>query len=207
MSPSAPIIRKRPIIGRSHAAGVSVSQKGQPASTRPLGVIFVSSKAPFMSVVNRAVKALDRGPGGARWSSTKVAPLLADRVAKAQAREIVALPTQGQASDWRTARQREVLLLATGHAISKSVLIAGWFRRQQGYVVTVRTRWAATVDDIFTFEGVEAETEQGEAGEAVEVDDAMDMDMDADKKAARKELRKSTRVRTLSCLEVAIRLK
>ncbi|EPE08085.1 hypothetical protein F503_00868 [Ophiostoma piceae UAMH 11346] len=199
-STDKPIIRKRPIIGRSHAAGVSASQKGQPASTRPLGVIFVSSKTPFMSVVNRSVKVLDRGPGGARWSSTKVAPLLADRIAKAQARDIDALPTQGKASDWRTARQREVLLLATGHAISKLVLIAGWFRRQQGYVVTVRTRWAATVDDIFTFEGADDETEEGD------VDDDV-MDIDAGKEAVLKELRKSTRVRTISCLEVAIRLK
>lgn len=205
MATSETIIRKRPIIGRSYASGVSPAQaqspRGQPASVKPLGVIFVSTKAPFMSVVNRCIKTLDRGPGGARWSSTKVAPLLADRIAKAQNREV----DTTRNTDWKTVRQREVLLLATGHAISKLVLISGWFRRQQGYVVTVRTRWASTVDDIFTFEGTdgkEAEAEADADAEGEQADEAMDIDTEKTRI-----LLKSTRQRVMSVLEVAIRLK
>lgn len=203
------ITRKRPILGRGQPAAASV---------KPLGVLFVSSKAPFMSVVNRAIKVLDRGPGGARWSSTKVLPL-AERISRVQEEAA----SGGGSGNYKLARQREVLLLATGHAIDKLVLIAAWFRRQPGagYVVTVRTRWSATVDDIFSLStsaaatgGLDDNAAEGETGEAItgeqqdaEGGDSTMIDLDGQRDAGISAPRRSTRLRNVSCLEVAVRLK
>ncbi|CAK7201557.1 hypothetical protein SEUCBS139899_004263 [Sporothrix eucalyptigena] len=168
------ITRKRAVLGR-----------GQPAQAaiKPLGVLFVATKAPFLSVVNRTVKLLDKGPGGARWSSTKVTPL----------EERVAAQSVVSPADAKMARSRSVLLLSTGHAITKLVQIAAWFQRQPSYVVTIRTRSSATVDDIFTM----AET----VGEGDNEDN-----MEVDTPAAT-EPQRSTRLRNVNCLEVAVRLK
>ncbi|CAK7215136.1 hypothetical protein SBRCBS47491_002379 [Sporothrix bragantina] len=182
---SKTITRKRAIAGRGQPAA---------AATKPLGVLFVATKAPFLSVVNRTVKLLDKGPGGARWSSTKVVPL-EERVQQ----------TMGGTtnfSDAKTARSRSVLLLGTGHATTKLIQIAAWFQRQPGYVVAVRTRSSATVDDVFTMEVV------GEAGDDDKdkdnEEDAMEVDAHTTKTT---EPRRSTRRRNVNCLEVAVRLK
>ena len=157
-----------------------------------------------MSVVNRTVKLLDKGPGGARWSSTKVVPL-EERVQQTMAAASsansahAAGATTASSSDAKTARARSVLLLGTGHATTKLIQIAAWFQRQPGYVVAVRTRSSATVDDVFTVEVI------GEEDDSVHGDDGDD-GMDVDTPAA-SEPRRSTRRRNVNCLEVAVRLK
>ncbi|KIH93783.1 hypothetical protein SPBR_09176 [Sporothrix brasiliensis 5110] len=208
------ITRKRAILGR-----------GQPASAavKPLGVLFVGTKAPFMSVVKRAIKTLDKGPGGARWSSTKV-KTLPERIALAQEAPIHAATTAatgtGTGSIYKAARQREVVILGTSHAISKLALVAAWFQRQQNYVVTVRTRSAVSIDDVYTFVGGEAEDgdngdNDGGGADADDADGPADtMDIDAPARTATTatttaatQPHKSTRLRNMSCLEVAVRLK
>ncbi|CAK7229823.1 hypothetical protein SCUCBS95973_007358 [Sporothrix curviconia] len=185
------ITRKRTIAGRGQPAA---------AATKPLGVLFVATKAPFLSVVNRAVKLLDKGPGGARWSSTKVVPL-EERVSSVTKTMAMTAATTTTASDAKTARSRSVLLLGTGHATTKLVQIAAWFQRQPGYVVAVRTRSSATVDDVFTVETIgEGDDDDGEDDD----EDAMEVDSTTKKTT---EPRRSTRRRNVNCLEVAVRLK
>ncbi|KAL1887930.1 hypothetical protein Sste5346_009875 [Sporothrix stenoceras] len=204
------ITRKRAILGR-----------GQPAlaSVKPLAVLFVGTKAPFMSVVKRAIKTLDQGPGGSRWSSTKVKSL-PERIAQAQEAPIHSATTTAAAgasagASYKTARQREVVILGTGHVLSKLVLVAAWFQRQEGYVVTVRTRSAVSIDDVFTFVGGKQEGEDEndeETGDAIdEAADTMDVDVPSSTTTATaptmSQPQKSTRLRNMSCLEVAVRLK
>lgn len=183
-------------------------------------MIFVGTKAPFMSVVKRAIKTLDKGPGGSRWSSTKVKSL-PERIAQAQEAPIHSATTTSAAgasagASYKTARQREVVILGTSVVISKLVLVAAWFQRQQDYVVTVRTRSAVSIDDVFTFEGGKADDgedgkdDKEDAGnDAEEVADAMDVDVPASTTTTNtpSQPRKSTRLRNMSCLEVAVRLK
>lgn len=168
-----------------------------------------------MSVVKRAIKVLDKGPGGARWSSTKV-KTLPERIELAQVAPINAATTTSAAgantgASYKTARQREVVILGTGHAIGKLVLVAAWFQRQLGYVVTVRTRSAVTVDDVYTFVGGKAEDDNVEStgGDADNTADTMEVDVAASTEtdAAATKAQMSTRLRNLSCLEVAVRLK
>lgn len=200
------IARRRPIIGRGHP---------ESAFGRPLGVIYVSRQAPFMSLIKRAIKVLDEGPGGAKWSATRVLPL-DDRV-KANQAAIAGAPASAKRTDLRAVRQREVHLLATGHAISKLTMVAAWFQRQQGYVVQVRTRWSATVDDLLIPAGRDGDSGDGKGDSdslgAPDPDAQGDKDGEQDAhqqdKAAAAESqwpRLEVRPRNVSCLEVAIRL-
>jgi hypothetical protein len=200
------ITRKRAILGRGQPASASV---------KPLGVLFVATKAPFISVVKRAIKTLDKGPGGARWSSTKV-KTLPERIAQAQEAPIhAATTTAGAGASYKTARQREVVILGTSHAIGKLALVAAWFQRQQGYVVTLRTRSAVSIDDVYTFVGGKAggdsDDDQGAStsDEANDAADTMDFDVPTGTASATTTTvpQKSTRLRNMSCLEVAVRLK
>ncbi|EFX01913.1 hypothetical protein CMQ_4984 [Grosmannia clavigera kw1407] len=192
------IARRRPIIGRGHPAS---------AFGKPLGVIYVSRQAAFMSLVNRAIKLLDEGPGGAKWSATRVLPL--NERAKANRQAITGPPASAKRSDLRAVRQREVHLLATGHAISKLTLVAAWFQRQQGYVVEVRTRWSATVDDLLIPVGGDSSDGSGK-GETGGLEhpqsDEQDREQDKTGDTASQWPRHETRLRNVSCLEVAIRL-
>ncbi|OAA60268.1 hypothetical protein SPI_05392 [Niveomyces insectorum RCEF 264] len=208
------ITRKRAIIGR-----------GQPPSKvgKPLAVLYVSSRAPFMSLVNRAIKVLDKGPGGARWSATKVLPLqdrvdAAQRAAGDDAADAKRRAAPRSLREWRATRQREVVLLATGHAIERLTLVAAWFRRQEGYVVGLRTRWSSTIDDLFFPPGSGEAPADAKPESADRPDTVMDDETDADGKQAgggvplaehkeNESLRHDTRLRNVSCLEVSIRLK
>lgn len=143
-------------------------------------------------MINRAVKLLDKGPGGARWSSTKVLPLEERISAVSASTEANSHLTAGAE---KTARSRSVLLIGTGHATTKLIQIAAWFQRQPGYVVAVRTRSSATVDDVFTID-IPGEDKGDDMEEAMEVDTQ-----------APTEPRRSIRRRNVNCLEVAVRLK
>ncbi|CAK7271583.1 hypothetical protein SEPCBS119000_004680 [Sporothrix epigloea] len=177
------IVRKRAIAGR-----------GQPgaAAIKPLGVIFVATKAPFLSIINRTVKLLDKGPGGARWSSTKVLPL-EERISAVSASAEANTHTATGVD--KTARSRSVLLIGTGHATTKLVQLAAWFQRQPGYVVAVRTRSSETIDDVFTMETTGEDDNEAE-------EDGMEIDTQPSAGP-----RRSIRRRNVNCLEVAVRLK
>ncbi|KAK3186133.1 hypothetical protein K4F52_005123 [Lecanicillium sp. MT-2017a] len=74
-----------------------------------------------------------------------------------------------------------VRLMGTGKAVEKTVSLASWFAQQADCGVEVRTRTVATVDDVV---GVEAAAEEEQEQEEDE-----------------------SRLRRLSCLEVAVWLK
>ncbi len=79
--------------------------------------------------------------------------------------------------DGRGKRNEEVLIKGTGKAIEKVVRMAAWWKEQSDVVVVIRTGSVGAVDDVLDT-GVE-----GEGGEG------------------------QSRVRRVSCLEVAVRLR
>lgn len=163
-----------------------------------------------MSVIRRAIKVLDKGPGGARWSATKAQPL-PDRIGqfeKAMANTRSPTSIAGNGDDLRITRQREILLLGSGHAINKLVLVAAWFRSQQGYAVTVRTCWSSTIDDVLVFSGDEVGTYTDTKVKDVHDNVAHSHYDEGDKLGeVQGPTQESARMRNVSCLEVAIRLR
>lgn len=77
--------------------------------------------------------------------------------------------------------QTVVTVMGTGKAIAKTVAVASWFEQQGDCIVKMKTRTVATVDDV-----VVVEDEEEDGGFGVE---------------------NESRVRKLSCLEVAVSLK
>lgn len=110
-------------------------------------VIKVSSGASFMSLVRRARKALDKAPG--RQSTTGLP--LAARVAQLKVGGSGGAGAGGAGGG--TGRVfsdalDDVVLVATGRAISKAVDVAGLFTREKDLLVLMRTRSLRAVDDV-----------------------------------------------------------
>lgn len=113
-------------------------------------VIKVSSGASFMSLVRRARKALDKAPG--RQSTTGLP--LAARVAQLKVGGSGGAGAGGVGgAGGGTGRVfsdalDDVVLVATGRAISKAVDVAGLFTREKDLLVLMRTRSLRAVDDV-----------------------------------------------------------
>lgn len=156
-----------------------------------------------MAVVKRVRKALESG-GGAQPRSTRGLPLTA---------RVAALSTGGRAAAGRYSSNSsggedggndggdgEVIVLGTGRAIEKTMNVAAWFQRQNDCRVSLRTRSVAAVDDVVL-------------GGAKHADGDWDADADADPDDADAEQEDDdetedhTRIRMVSCLEVAVRLR
>lgn len=163
--------------------------------------VYVGSKTPFMAVVKRVRKALDSS-GGAQPKSTRGLPLTA---------RVAALSTGGRATSGRgnndsdsgqdgsnEGGEGEVIVLGTGKAIEKTLNVAAWFQRQNDCRVSLRTRSVAAVDDVVV-------------GTAKNADGDWDADADPDDADAEPEgddeAEDHSRVRMVSCLEVAVRLR
>lgn len=116
-------IQKRPLL-----------RPQQPASSNS-NLIYVSSSAPFIALVKRIRKQLDRSLKG-RAPSTR-GRTLAERVQ--------ILETDGGTSGGGNC---EVLVLGTGKAIEKTLSVASWFMGQGDCHVNVKTGTVSTVDDI-----------------------------------------------------------
>lgn len=156
-----------------------------------------------MAVIKRVRKALEGG-GGAQSRSTRGLPLTA---------RVAALSTSGRVATGRNninndngqagsheGSDGEVVVLGTGRAIEKTLNVAAWFQRQNDCHVSLRTRTVAAVDDIVL-------------GHAKDADADWDADADADPNETYgdqerdDEAEDHSRVRMVSCLEVAVRLR
>ncbi|KAJ2896849.1 hypothetical protein MKZ38_005148 [Zalerion maritima] len=164
---------------KQHGGGGNDSKKAGPSSKlpslpkgskiikRPLAhrlghspnrTVYVSSKAPLMSLVKRVRKKMDRDGGGARLSSTKGLPLLAQLdnlyVRKSGAGASSSAKTTGENDDAEAGQaaqgseKHEVKLLATGKAIEKAIEVAAFFGRQPDCLVAIRSGSLSTVDEV-----------------------------------------------------------
>lgn len=163
-------VNKRPI-SRTQAL-----QRGSLASPKQR-IIYVGTKSPFMSVVSRARKALNNGPGGLRANSSSKGLPLAARVA-ALSTGITSTERQAEDGD----RAEEVLIRGSGRAMAKTLEVAAWFTRESDVLVSLRTMSLEAVDDVVVDED-DAEAEGGFAAE------------------------EETRVRMVNCLEVGLSLR
>ncbi|OIW31283.1 hypothetical protein CONLIGDRAFT_308768 [Coniochaeta ligniaria NRRL 30616] len=202
-------VQKRPLPRRTPLSLSRVDIDGyiSPSFCKPGGSIrtptcvYVGSKTPFMAVVKRVRKALESG-GGAQPRSTRGLPLTA---------RVAALSTSSRGAPGRSnnnseggqdgsneSSEGEVIVLGTGRAIEKTLNVAAWFQRQSDCRISLRTRSVAAVDDVVL-------------GNAKSADGDWDADADPDDADAEQEgddeAEDHSRVRMVSCLEVAVRLR
>ncbi|KAH6605244.1 ribonuclease p mrp [Trichoderma cornu-damae] len=121
--PQGARIQKRPLTRRQ-----------LPASSKT-PIIYVSSSSPFMSVVKRTKKFLDKALRG-NVPAAKNVSLYA---------RVEALK---RASGSETGRRTVVSVMGTGKAIEKTLSVASWFEQRGDCVVEIRTRTIGTVDDV-----------------------------------------------------------
>ncbi|KAH8908136.1 hypothetical protein BR93DRAFT_967980 [Coniochaeta sp. PMI_546] len=202
-------VQKRPLARRTPLSLSRVDVDGyiSPSFRKPGGnvrtptCVYVGSKTPFMAVVKRVRKALESSGGGPLPRSTRGLPLTA---------RVAALSTSGRGATGRNKNntdggqdgsdentEGEVIVLGTGKAIEKTLNVAAWFQRQNDCRVSLRTRSVAAVDDVVL-------------GHAKNVNGDWDADADPDDADAEQEgddeAEEHSRVRMVSCLEVAVRL-
>lgn len=210
-APTGSRVQKRPLPRRTplSLARVDIDGYTSPSFYKPGGsvraptCVYVGSKTPFMAVVKRVRKALESG-GGAQPRSTRGLPLTA---------RVAALSTSGRAAAGRNTStsgdgqgggdegsEAEVIVLGIGRAIEKTMNVAAWFQRQNDCRVSLRTRSVAAVDDVVL-------------GGAKHADGDWDADADADpddadaEQEGDDEAEDHSRIRMVSCLEVAVRLR
>lgn len=153
-----------------------------------------------MAVVKRVRKALDNN-GGAQPRTTRGLPLTA-RVAALSAGGRGAGRSGNNSDEGGGADGSvgEVVVLGTGRAIEKTLNVAAWFQRQNDCLVSLRTRSVAAVDDV-VLGGAKTAAGDGEWDADADPEDA---DMEQERGG---EVEDHSRVRMVSCLEVAVRLR
>ncbi|PHH69989.1 hypothetical protein CDD80_6323 [Ophiocordyceps camponoti-rufipedis] len=141
--PKGSKVRKRPLLRR---------QVGS-SSKNPL--IYVSSSTPFMSVVKRVQKQLDKS---LRDAAAAAAPRNASLAARVEA-----LKRDGAAAAAAAAAAVSggvaVTVTSTGKAIEKTLAVAGWFENKGDCVVEVRTGTVGAVDDVLPAGGEDGDEE------------------------------------------------
>ncbi|KAL1893083.1 hypothetical protein Cpir12675_004274 [Ceratocystis pirilliformis] len=115
-------VHKRPLV------------RQQQSSSRKTKIIYVSGKTPFMSVISRVRKELDKPCGSNRLTSKNMG-LSAKISALKQAGG-----TQGDS--------KVVTVMGTGKAIEKTLSVASWFSQQNDCEVAVETKTISTIDDV-----------------------------------------------------------
>ncbi|SPO00224.1 related to POP7 Nuclear RNase P subunit [Cephalotrichum gorgonifer] len=110
-----------------------LTRQQQPSSSKSR-IIYVSSSSPFVSVVKRVRKRLDKASVGASGPGKKV-PLSARIEAMKKA--------DGTAGDGS-----EVVVIGTGKAVEKVLRVASWFSDEKDCRVELVTKTVGTVDDI-----------------------------------------------------------
>ncbi|KAL5628051.1 hypothetical protein BROUX41_002799 [Berkeleyomyces rouxiae] len=115
-------VQKRPLLRQQQSAS---------AKTK---TIYVSGKTPFMAVISRVRKELDKSCGSNRLTS-KGMGLSAKISALKQA--------GGTQGDGKT-----VVVMGTGKAIEKTLSVASWFSQENDCVVNVKTKTITTIDDV-----------------------------------------------------------
>ncbi|KAL0937212.1 uncharacterized protein CTRU02_206943 [Colletotrichum truncatum] len=118
--------------------GSKIQKRALPRRQQPISsksqLIYVSSSTPFMAVVSRVRKQLDKSLKG-NVPSTKGMSL---------GQRIDLLHRDGGTK----VNDAEAVVLGTGKAIEKVLSVAGWFTQQSDCEVEVRTRTVGTVDDV-----------------------------------------------------------
>jgi len=109
--------------------------RGQLPASSKTPVIYVSSSSPFMSVVKRAKKLLDKS-----LRSNAAAAKNASLHARVEALK--------RDSSCETTSRPVVTAMGTGKAIEKTLSVASWFEQRGDCVVKIRTRTVGTVDDV-----------------------------------------------------------
>ncbi|RCI13227.1 hypothetical protein L249_0828 [Ophiocordyceps polyrhachis-furcata BCC 54312] len=130
-------VRKRPLLRR------------QVGSSSKKPVIYVSSSTPFMSVVNRVQKLLDKSLRDA--SAATAAPRNASLSARVKA--------LGQDDAAASASRTTVTISGAGKAIEKTLSVAGWFENKGDCVVEVRSGTVGAIDDVLPAEGEDGDDE------------------------------------------------
>ncbi|KAH7037174.1 Rpp20 subunit of nuclear RNase MRP and P-domain-containing protein [Microdochium trichocladiopsis] len=148
------------------------------ASTRSVHRIHVSPKTPFRSITARVRKQLDKNLRQASSSTSVFANRLASRKHASLDERVRAIQRHAGDSGIGVESSGEVLVLGTGRAIEKVVVVAGFFQKQKDCVVRLRTTTIGAIDDVVAEGDEEEEGFQGD-----------------------------TRLRMLSALEVSIKLK
>lgn len=147
--------------------------------------IYVSSRTPFMSVVRRVQRQLDRSspPTTATTTTTRRGRTLPQRI-----QALRSAPQQQQSgAGANDGFGEDVVITGTGKAIEKTLNVAAWFFRQPDCRVNLRTRTVAAVDDYVLGGDEEEEDERAADGQP------------------RGEPESGSRVRMVSCLDVAVR--
>ncbi|KAK3939738.1 ribonucleases P/MRP protein subunit POP7 [Diplogelasinospora grovesii] len=157
--PEGCIIRKRGLFGVSHLHRKPTLQASQdsvfdsdgyrlPSRAAHTRVIKVTTNAPFMSLVRRVRKALDKESQQTKKLSL-AARVAAIEAEKDKTRKKETYGAVENALD-------DVVLIGTGRAIQKMVEVGAFFTRQTDLTVVSRTRTLSTIDDIsFQTEGAE----------------------------------------------------
>ncbi|KKA27638.1 hypothetical protein TD95_001719 [Thielaviopsis punctulata] len=115
-------IQKRPLVRQQQSA----------SSKRKL--IYVSSNSPFMSVVTRVRKELDKSFGSNRLTSRNMG--FSDKIDALKQ----AGGTKGDG--------KKVVVMGTGKAIERTLSVASWFSQQSEYEVEIKTKTITTIDDV-----------------------------------------------------------
>lgn len=113
-------------------------QQSASSRTRP---IHVSTSTPFMAVISRVRKELDKCLQSQASGPSTRGLGLAQRV------ELL------HRSDAARGSNCEVLVRGTGRAIEKTLQAAGWFMAHGDYEIDIRTRTVDTVDVVESSEG------------------------------------------------------
>lgn len=191
-------ISKRPLLRPPLASPYSGTQQQK--------VVYISAKTPFLSAVKRVEKLLHLSDQRLVQSATTLAKQ--NRSKGRGKRKRGARDTDGDGDEIleiaeaveRQKRQNkgggedggeDVVLKGTGKAIQKVMELGLWFQQREEYIVRLRTRSVAAIDDITVDEDATADitaenqdpkiepVEEGadaEAGAADEEDEAMDVD-------------------------------
>ncbi|ROT41028.1 hypothetical protein SODALDRAFT_322248 [Sodiomyces alkalinus F11] len=137
---SAPQINKLPKLPEGFKIQKrALPRRQQPASSKS-HLVYVSTSTPFMAIVNRVRKRLDKSLQG-RAPSTR-GMNLAQRV------EMLHRDGGTRGGNADGSAKCEVIVLGTGKAVEKTLQVASWFMAQGDCLVQVRTKTVGTVDDV-----------------------------------------------------------
>ncbi|TPX11047.1 uncharacterized protein E0L32_007908 [Thyridium curvatum] len=155
--------------------------------------IYVSSRTPFMSVVRRVQRQLDRSSPPTTTATTTATTTRRNRTLPQRIQALRSAPQQQQQSGAGGGAYdgfgEDVVITGTGKAIEKTLNVAAWFFRQPDCRVNLRTRTVAAVDDYVLGGDEEEEGEDERAADG----------------QPRGEPESGSRVRMVSCLDVAVR--
>ncbi|KAL2754046.1 hypothetical protein ACRALDRAFT_209508 [Sodiomyces alcalophilus JCM 7366] len=137
-SQSAHRINKLPRLPEGSKIQKRALPRRQQAASSKSHLVYVSTSTPFMAIVSRVRKRLDKSLQG-RAPSTRGMNL---------AQRVEMLQRDGGTRNADGPGKCEVIVLGTGRAIEKTLQVASWFMGQGDCLVRVHTKTVGTVDDV-----------------------------------------------------------